>query len=57
MAVQFGAEWFNLASHPIFGDPNTTVGNVTFGRVLGTVNGPRQTQLALKFLLWGWLDV
>ncbi len=50
MAVQFRAEWFNFANHPIFGDPNTTVGNVNFGRVLGTANGPRQTQLALKFL-------
>jgi len=50
MAVQFRAEWFNSMNHPIFGDPNTTVGNVNFGRVLATANGPRQTQLALKLL-------
>ncbi|MBL8175233.1 MAG: TonB-dependent receptor [Bryobacterales bacterium] len=50
VSVQFRGEWFNALNHPIFGDPNTTVGNVNFGRVTGTANGPRQTQLALKFL-------
>ncbi len=50
VSVQFRAEWFNALNHPIFGDPNTTVGNVNFGRVTSTANGPRQTQLALKFL-------
>lgn len=50
MSVQFRAESFNLANHVILGDPNTTFGNVNFGRVTGQANGPRQTQLALKFL-------
>ena len=44
-------ESFNALNHPVFGAPNTTVGNPQFGRVTGTANAPRQTQFALK-LLW-----
>ena len=29
-------------------DPNTTVGNINFGRVTSQANSPRQIQLALK---------
>jgi hypothetical protein len=50
LSMEFRGEWFNSLNHPIFGEPNTTVGNAQFGRVTTTANGPRQTQLALKLL-------
>ncbi|MEX2260395.1 MAG: TonB-dependent receptor [Bryobacteraceae bacterium] len=49
-SMEFRGEWFNSMNHPIFGEPNSTVGNAQFGRVTTTANGPRQTQLALKLL-------
>jgi hypothetical protein len=51
VALELRGEFFNALNHPVFGSPNTTVGNAQFGRVTGTANGPRQTQFALK-LLW-----
>ena len=46
--LQFRGEAFNLANHPVFGAPNTTVGSLTFGQVTSQANGPRQLQFALK---------
>ncbi len=51
LALELRGESFNALNHPVFGAPNTTVGNAQFGRVTGTANAPRQTQFALK-LLW-----
>ena len=39
--VQFRAEWFNPANHPIFGNLNTTVGSSSFGIVTCQANAPR----------------
>jgi len=49
--LQFRGEAFNLANHPAFAAPNTTVGSLNFGLVSGTANSPRQLQFALK-LVW-----
>lgn len=49
-SVQFRAESFNLANHPVFGGPANTVGAGNFGTVTSQANPPRQMQMALKFL-------
>ena len=50
MNLQFRAEAFNSMNHPLFGDPNTTVGALTFGQITGQANAPRQIQFGLKLL-------
>ena len=50
VSLELRGESFNMSNHPVFGSPNTTVGNAQFGRVTGTANPPRQTQVALKLL-------
>ena len=50
VSLELRGESFNISNHPVFGSPNTTVGNAQFGRVTGTANSPRQTQFALKLL-------
>ncbi len=51
MRLQFRAETFNLTNTPVFGLPNTTVGNPGFGVIGGQANQPRNLQLALK-MIW-----
>jgi hypothetical protein len=40
----------NAFNHPVFGTPDTTVDDGSFGKILSTSgNGPREMQLAVKF--------
>lgn len=48
--AELRGEAFNVANHPLFGAPNTSLGSPTFGVVTGQENLPRQIQLGLKFL-------
>jgi len=51
LSGEFRAEAFNIFNHPVFGPPDTTLGDGTTGIVNSQVNLPRQIQLALK-LIW-----
>lgn len=49
-SLEFRAELFNAFNTPHFGNPGTTVGRSSFGRISSTTMTPRQVQLGLKFL-------
>jgi hypothetical protein len=46
---QFRFEAFNLLNRTNFGNPNTGITNVNFGRLTGTDGDPRILQMAIKF--------
>jgi len=50
MQLELRLEAQNAFNHPVFGTPNTNVGDPNFGVVSYTAVGPRQVQLALKFM-------
>jgi hypothetical protein len=50
MKLELRLEAQNAFNHPVFGTPNTFVGDPQFGVITYTAVGPRQGQLALKFL-------
>ncbi len=50
LRLQFRAEFYNLMNHPNFKNPNTTLGNVNYGKITSD-NGARTTELALR-LFW-----
>jgi len=49
MNIEFRAEARNAFNHPVFGTPNTSVDDPSFGQISYTSNSPREVQLALKF--------
>jgi hypothetical protein len=49
MKLELRLEAQNAFNHPVFGTPDTIVGDPNFGTINYTSVGPRQCQLALKF--------
>jgi len=49
MKLELRLEAQNAFNHPVFGTPDTTVGDPNFGQISYTAVGPREVQLALKF--------
>jgi hypothetical protein len=50
MKLELRLEAQNAFNHPVFGTPDTIVGDPNFGVISYTSVGPRQCQLALKFM-------
>lgn len=48
--LEFRAEFFNAFNNVVWGTPDHTLGDRTFGAVTGVANTPRQIQLGLKFI-------
>ena len=48
MNFEFRVEAQNAFNHPVFGTPNTSVGDETFGQISYTTIGARQVQLGFK---------
>ena len=48
--IEFRAEVFNVANHPIWSLPNTNLSNAAYGRITSTRIDSRQIQLALRFM-------
>jgi hypothetical protein len=47
--LEFRLEAFNATNTPVFGIPDTTLGDPNFGLVSTTASTERQLQVALKF--------
>jgi hypothetical protein len=45
--VQLRGEFYNTFNHPNFKNPNTTLGNVNYGRITSD-NGARVLEVALR---------
>ncbi|MGH9469560.1 MAG: TonB-dependent receptor domain-containing protein [Terriglobia bacterium] len=50
VAMQFRAECYNVANHPIFSTPSTTPTSSSFGTITSDVSQPREWQFALKLI-------
>ena len=50
LSLQYRAELFNFLNHPNWGDPGTSFGSATFGRITSTAGDPRVIQMGLKLL-------
>jgi hypothetical protein len=49
-SLQLRGEFFNALNHPNMGDPGTTLGTASFGRVTSTVGDPRDIQIGMKLI-------
>jgi hypothetical protein len=49
--LQFRCDFFNLTNSVVFGQPNNTLGNPSFGVITGVNNVSREIQFALKLSL------
>jgi hypothetical protein len=50
MSLELRLEARNAFNHPVFGTPDTSLDDGSFGKIFGTSgNGPREMQLAVKF--------
>ncbi len=49
MNLELRIEARNALNHPVFGTPDTTVDDPSFGQISYTSQGPREIQLAIKF--------
>ena len=47
LRLQFRGEFYNTFNHPNFKNPNTTLGNINYGRITSD-NGARNMELALR---------
>ena len=47
--LQFRFEGFNMANHPIWGNPDTNIQSGTFGKIRGTRTNMRNMQIALRY--------
>jgi hypothetical protein len=50
MYFEFRVEARNAFNHPVFGTPDTTLGEDNFGKISYTAIGPREVQLGFKFV-------
>jgi hypothetical protein len=50
--LEFRSEFFNVANHPTFANPVSTLGSGNFGQItsVAAVSQPRQIQFALKYI-------
>jgi hypothetical protein len=48
MRLEVRAEAFNAFNHPLFGSPDTTVNDGSFGQIFYTSSASREVQLAMK---------
>ncbi len=48
--AQFRCETFNVFNHTQYGAPNLSLTSVNFGKITGTLIGPRRLQLGLKLI-------
>lgn len=46
--IEFRAEMFNVWNHTQYGDPGTTVGDASFGKITGLGINPREIQFGLR---------
>jgi len=45
--LQFRSEFYNLFNHPQYGNPNTTIGNINYGRI-SSARDPRVIEFAMR---------